>query len=100
MKVIRRVGVLSVAKILATVYGCIGFIVGAFVAMISVLGGFAGLLSEEGRAAGVVGMFFGVGAVILLPVFYACLGLILGLLVGSIYNAAARLFGGIEVEIE
>src|SRR5215470_18382810 len=100
MKVIRRVGVLSVAKILAIIYGCIGFIVGAFVAMLSVLGGFAGILSDEGRAAGVLGMFFGVGAVVFLPVFYACLGLILGLLIGSIYNAAARTFGGIEIEIE
>jgi len=100
MKVIRRVGVLSVAKILAIIYGCIGFIVGAFVAIFSVLGGFAGLLSEHGRAAGVAGMFLGVGAVILMPLFYACLGMILGSIVATIYNAAAKTFGGIEIEIE
>src|SRR5262245_44665293 len=100
MKVIRQVGVLSVAKILGIVYGCIGFIVGAFVAVFSVLGGFAGILSEQGRAAGVVSMFFGVGAVIILPLFYGCLGLIVGLLVGAIYNAAARAFGGIELDID
>ena len=100
MKVIRRVRVLSVARVLAIIYGCIGFLVGAFVAIISVLGGFAGLLSEQGHAAGVAGMFFGVGAVILFPVLYACLGLILGSIVATIYNAAAKAFGGIEIEID
>ena len=100
MKVIRRVGILSVARTLAIIYGCLGFIVGAFVAMISVLGGFAGLLSEQGRAAGVAGMFFGVGAVILFPILYACLGLIVGSIVATIYNAAAKAFGGVEIDID
>jgi hypothetical protein len=92
--------VLSVGKIAAIVYGCIGLLIGAIVAMASVLGCFAGMLSEEGHAAGVIGMFLGVGAVIVLPVFYGCLGALIGMLVAAIYNVAARFVGGIEIEID
>jgi len=99
-KIIRQVGVLSVGKVGGIVYGCIGLLAGAIFAMISVLGGFAGLLSDQGQAAGVVGMFFGVGAVIVLPVFYGCLGALMGMFVAAVYNVAARVVGGIEIEID
>jgi hypothetical protein len=46
-KVIRQVGVLSVGKIAAIVYGCIGLLIGAIVAMASVLGCFVGGIEIE-----------------------------------------------------
>src|SRR5436190_651989 len=99
-KVLRSVGVVSVGKIAGIVYACLGFIIGSIVAMVSVLGGFAGMLGGGDRAAGALGMFLGVGAVIILPIFYGCLGALMGMLMSAIYNVAARFVGGIEIEID
>jgi hypothetical protein len=99
-KVIKEIGVLSLGKVAGIIYACIGLIAGAIVALVSVLGGFAGMLGDGGAAAGLVGMFLGVGAVFLLPVFYGVLGALIGMLVGVIYNVAARLVGGIEITID
>jgi len=99
-KVIREIGVISLGKVAGIVYACIGLIVGVIVALVSVLGGFAGLLGEGRTAAGLIGMFLGAGAVFILPVFYGVLGALIGMLVAVIYNVAARLVGGIEITID
>lgn len=99
-KTIRGIGVLSLGKIAGIIYACLGLLVGMIVAMISVLGGFAGLAHEGGAAAGLVGLFLGVGAVFVLPIFYGVLGACIGMLVAAIFNVAARLVGGIEIEID
>jgi hypothetical protein len=99
-KVIREIGVLSLGKVAGIVYACIGLIVGMVVALVSVLGGFAGLAGNGGTAAGFLAMFLGVGAVFILPIFYGVLGSLVGMLVGVIYNVAARLVGGIEITID
>ena len=98
-KVLKSVGVVSVGKIALVVYGCLGFFIGVVAAMVSVLGGFAGMLGGGDKTAGVFGMFFGFGAVIILPVFYGGLGALMGMLMAAIYNLAARAIGGIEFEI-
>lgn len=46
------------------------------------------------------GLLFGVGSVIFLPVFYGILGFVSGLIGALLYNGAARLIGGIEIELE
>ena len=99
-KVIREVGVLSVGKVAGIVYASIGLIVVVLVALVSVLGGFAGLLNEGGAAQGFVALFLGVGAVFVLPIFYGLLGSLVGMFVAVIYNVAARVVGGIEVTID
>jgi hypothetical protein len=99
-KVIREIGIVSFGKVAGIVYACIGLIIGAIFALISVLGGFAGLLQQGGAAAGFAAMFLGAGAVFVLPIFYGVLGAIVGMLVAAIYNVAARLVGGIEITID
>jgi hypothetical protein len=74
--------------------------VGVIVALISVLGGFAALANDAGPGAGLVGMFLGVGAVFVFPILYGVLGAVMGMIVGAIYNVAARLVGGLELEID
>ena len=99
-KVIREIGVLSLGKVAGIIYACLGLIVGVIVALVSVLGGFAGLADEGGAAAGFIAMFLGAGAVFILPIFYGVLGALIGMLVAVIYNVAARLVGGIEITID
>ena len=99
-RVIREIGVLSLGKVAGIIYACIGLIVGVIVALVSVLGGFAGLAHDAGATAGFVAMFLGAGAVFILPIFYGVLGALIGILVAVIYNVAARLVGGIEITID
>ncbi|HEX4823080.1 MAG TPA: hypothetical protein VFV19_02085 [Candidatus Polarisedimenticolaceae bacterium] len=97
-KVLKSVGVLSVGKTALVVYGCLGFFIGAIVALFSVIGGMAGMLGDGNRAAGAMSMFFGVGAVIFFPVLYGGFGALTAMLLAAVYNVAARAFGGIEFE--
>jgi|WetSurMetagenome_2_1015567.scaffolds.fasta_scaffold938991_1 hypothetical protein len=100
LKTVRGIRVLSMGKMAGIIYACLGLLVGMIVAMISVLGGFAGMANEGGAAAGLIGMFLGVGAVFVFPILYGLLGACLGMVVAAIYNVASRLVGGIEIEID
>jgi hypothetical protein len=43
---------------------------------------------------------FGVGAIIVLPIFYGVLGVVMGALTAALYNLFAGMFGGIELDIQ
>lgn len=94
--IVKRIGPLSIAKVAGLLYGILGFVVGCFVALFSLVGG---AVSEElGGAA--IGAVFGVGAVIFLPILYGVLGFVTALVGAALYNAAAGWIGGIEVQVE
>ena len=97
--VIRRVRVWSVAKISFALYASLGFLIGLLFAAISLVGaGIAATAREgEGLPAG-LGALFGVGAIIIAPIFYGCIGLIGGAIGGALYNLFAGMVGGIEIE--
>lgn len=90
---VRRLGVLSLAKIAAAVYGALGLI---FVP-IFLIGGLAGMASGEGEAAagGVLFILFG----LMMPLFYAGIGFIFGAFTAWIYNLLAGRIGGLEIEL-
>ena len=104
--VIRRIGVWSAARLYAGISGTFGLIAGVFFALMATVGGMAGALSSDagshgaGLLAGGLGALFGVGAIILMPIFYGLLGLIGGSIVAALYNVFAGLFGGVEVEVQ
>ena len=101
--VVRRVGALSLGKVLGAVYALLKLIIGAFFALFSVLGSLLGVavggLDTQGSKAG-FGVLFGVGSIIFLPIFYGILGFIGGLITAWIYNLVARFAGGLEIELE
>jgi len=101
-KQLRSIGPLSCAKVAAIIYGVIGLIIGAFVSLLSLLGVFGGGFGSTGGepSAPIFDLLFGVGAFILLPVVYACMGAIGGVIMAGAYNLVARIVGGIELEIE
>ena len=98
MMTIKQIGVLSAAKMLGALYACIGVLAGAIFSCVSLIGA-AGAMSEFG-GEGAVGLLFGVGAIIMFPIFYGIIGFIGGAIVGFIYNFLAGMIGGIEIQVE
>jgi hypothetical protein len=95
--VLKRIGALSCAKVAGTLYGLIGILIGAIFALISSLGLAFG---RSGDGPAWLGAIFGVGSIILFPLFYGILGFIGGLIMAGLYNLLAGFVGGIEVELQ
>ena len=102
---IRRVNVASAAKIGGTLYAILGLIFGVIVALISMAGaGFAAAAQNDPEMprmmASMIGAMFGVGAIVVLPIFYGVMGLIGGALLAAIYNLVTGFTGGLVVDVE
>ena len=100
---IKRVGVLSLAKIFALVFLVIGLIIGVIYGLfIMILGGT--LLSQAGGDAAGFAAFGGVVAgilvMVMVPIFYSGIGFVFGVLYASVFNAAAGFLGGLELQVE
>lgn len=100
--VIRHIGVWSVSRLYGALCGAMGLLFGIVFALIAMAGGsMAGMRSSEAGMAGTgLGALFGVGAIILLPLFYGLLGLVMGAIAAALYNLFAGMFGGIQVDME
>ena len=100
---IRRVGPLSCAKIGGTLYAVMGIFLGLMFWAFATLGAFAGAASSPERPFPFpfpFSMVFGAAAVVILPVFYGCMGFVVTLVGALLYNGVAGLVGGIEFETE
>jgi hypothetical protein len=99
MMTITRVGVLSCAKIGGILYVVIGLVFGAVFSLMAMAGGFAAAAaSDSGVGAGGFAALFGVGAIILFPIFYGVCGFIGTMIMAGLFNLAAGMVGGIEVD--
>jgi hypothetical protein len=94
---IKSVRVLSLGKILGSIYGGLGLIFGVVLAVVSLLG--LGPVADGADTPAVLGILLGGGAVVALPLLYGLFGFIGGLVVGTIYNFVAGFVGGIEIEV-
>ena len=97
--VIRKVGIGSVVKVFGVLYGLLGFVVGAFLAMFALVGFGAAAAGNEDVPAW-LGSLFGIGAVIVLPIVYGIMGVVGGVLIAALYNLVANLTGGLEIEVQ
>ena len=86
---------MSLAKLSGALYALIGFIIGAIVSAVSVIGGAMG-----GSEAGMMGMIFGAAAVVLVPLLYGCMGFVMSLIGASLFNLVAGWVGGIELDTQ
>lgn len=93
--IVRKVGPLSCAKIAGVIYAILGLVFGALFSLISATG-----LAVRGLAGTPMGVVFGTAAVIVLPIFYGCIGFLVTLLGAWLYNLVAGFVGGIEIEVE
>ncbi|MGA9303785.1 MAG: hypothetical protein WBW31_00135 [Candidatus Sulfotelmatobacter sp.] len=103
MHIIKSVGVLSVAKILGLIYGCMGLIVAPFFLLMGLMGSAFGQ-QQNSPLAGAFGVGFGVGfgigLAVLAPLLYGAMGFVMGAIGALLYNLFAKWVGGFELEIE
>jgi hypothetical protein len=97
--VINKIGIGSLFKVAACLYGSIGLVVGVGIFLVSLLGLGVAADSESGMP-GWVAPIFGAGAIVILPLLYGTLGAIAVSIVAMLYNVAARTVGGVQVEVD
>jgi hypothetical protein len=95
---LRRIGPWSCAKVSGVLYAAAGLLIGIFFSLISLVAG--SLAAAAGDDSGLFGALFGVGAIILLPIFYGAIGFVGGAIGAWLYNVVAGWVGGIEVEFD
>ena len=89
-KQLTYIAPLRAGIVLATLYGLLSLLLVPFF----LLGGLLGA-----KSGGPVPFVFGVGFAVMLPVMYAVLGFIGGLLSAAVYNLIAKMTGGFEFEV-
>jgi len=95
--VLKRIDVVSAAKIGGILYAAMGLILGGLVSLF----GFFGALLNAGQSGGtLLGLFFGVASVITLPLFYGAMGVVVSALSALLYNVVAGRVGGLQIELE
>ena len=97
--VVRRVRPLSLGKILGAMYVTIGLVAGLIISTVSVLGFAIGSVAAPDQLGNMVGLLFGVGAVVFIPLVYGTLGFVGGLIAALVYNLIAGVVGGLEIEV-
>ena len=88
----KRFGALSCAKIGLVLYGLIGLVTGIFFFLIGIISAALGHPPDN--------WLFGIGGLIIWPIFYGLIGLIGGAIMAWLYNVVASWVGGIEMQFE
>lgn len=94
MEKIKSVNVLSIAQTVAIVGGCLPLVIVPIILLFIAFGGSAGMQSDK------IGPLVGLGLLAALCLGYTVIGFLVGALAAYLYNLAARLTGGIEVNLE
>lgn len=97
-KIVKRIGVIQLGKILAALYGFMGLLIVPFFLL---FGAIAALAPQKGDAPPaiavvIVSLVMAVG----LPLFYALMGFLIGVIGAAMYNLIAKWLGGLELDIE
>ena len=97
--VIKRIDVLSVAKITGIIAAAFGLFFGVIFFLFSSLFSslFGAILCNHG---GGTAMFGGIAGIFLLPILYGIFGFIGGLIQAFVYNLASGFVGGVRIEVE
>ena len=96
--VLKSIGVMSAAKIVAVMYAVMGLIGGLmFAAIFSMIP-----LATQGPEAppSWLAPMFGVGSILIMPVVYGVIGFCVGAIGAVIYNGLAGVIGGLELRLE
>jgi hypothetical protein len=97
--VIRRVNPMSAGKISGMVGVVLGLLIGACVSLIGmVAGGIASASPDMPEGGAWMGMLFGAGAIVILPIIYGVFMFVVGLVYAALFNLASKWVGGLEVE--
>lgn len=94
--IVRRVGPLSFARVMGMLYALMGLMLGACISLFS----FIGSAFSPRDMPGGMGILFGVGAIVALPIFYGLVGFIFSLVGAALYNLVASWVGGVELDVQ
>ena len=95
---LKSITPLQAGKMLGALHGAMALVFVPFFLLFALVGSF---LPKSAEAPPPLAIFaIGLGLAILMPLFYAATGFVMGLLGALIYNLIAKWFGGIEFEIE
>jgi hypothetical protein len=100
---IKRVGVLSLAKIFGLITLVIGIVIGVIYGLVIIIVGSALLTQaggDAGPAAALGGVVGGIVAMILIPIMYGALGFVMGAVYALVFNVASGFLGGLELQVE
>lgn len=100
---IRKLGVLSVAKIQALVLLVVSLLISIPYGLIIIVYSLFGASMIGGNASFAVGgggVVVGILVMVGLPIFYAIIGFIGGAISALVYNLFSGIVGGIEIEVE
>jgi hypothetical protein len=89
---IKRISPRSLGKMMGVAYAVVGVIFGAIMSLFA-------LVATGPEQVG-MGIFMGLGAVVLLPIAYGIMGIIGGYIAAWLFNFSAGKVGGIEIETE
>lgn len=97
---LKRVDPIQAGKMLAALYGILSLLLIPFMLFVMTVGSFAAR-QQSGPAPALPLMFgMGVGFMVLLPVVYAVMGFVVGVISSLIYNLLSKWIGGFEFEFE
>lgn len=99
---IKKLGVLSVAKMYAVIMLVVSLIISIPYGLIIMVFGAAMMGTGErgGMAAGGGSIVAGLAVMIILPIVYSAMGFVGGAIGALLYNIFAGIVGGIEIEVE
>ena len=100
---IRKLGVLSVAKIQSLVMLVVSLLISIPYGLIIIVYSLFGASMVGGNASYAVGgggVVVGILVMIGLPIFYAIIGFIFGAISALVYNLFSGIVGGVEIEVE
>jgi hypothetical protein len=100
---IRRLGVMSVAKMYALLLLIMGAIFGVIYGLVFIVFGAAvalGTKDDAGVLGGAGTIVVGLLMMIGIPIFYGIFGFIIGAIMAAVYNLVATFAGGIQIELE
>jgi hypothetical protein len=97
-RTLRRIAPLQLGKMLAALYGLISLIFIPFLLLAGVVGAFAPNAGKTPGAA--ITITIAIVMMIFVPIIYAIMGFLGGLLGAWLYNVIAARIGGIQLEVE
>ena len=98
MKEIKKIEIVSAAKVTAIVSAIWGFI--AAIISLAALAPFAAYAGTAGATNPLLmGVGFGIASIVIMPIMMAILGFIMGAVGAFFYNVAAKYVGGVQLDL-
>ncbi|MFW6311127.1 MAG: hypothetical protein ACOC1K_02710 [Nanoarchaeota archaeon] len=92
---IKKINMISLAKIFGVLYGLLGLLMGGLFSIFSIIF----QLFSNSTGPKMFG-FLGIGSIIAFPIFYGLMGFVSGIIGALLYNIVASWVGGLEIETE